>query len=232
MHALVEIPLFFGFLLVLGGAPDDPKLKFADAPAPVQSTMKAEAQGAKIEFIDKEKDDDDVITFWADAVIGGKTYAIGVLEDGTLTEMNLVADVDELPFDKLPAAVQATFKAEGFGQKIEFAGKDMKFGVAIYETGVDHKGKRYELVVAEDGTLVEKVLVIDDEEIELDKCPTLVQAALKKQAGGGTIHDITKYAGIIKPLYEAEIEINGKIYLVEVSDTGYLVSKSLDADPE
>jgi hypothetical protein len=232
MQTLVGIPLYVGLMLGFGSSSDDPKLKFSESPAAVQTTMKTEAPGAKIEFVDREKDEDNVVTFWADAIIGGKTYAIGVLEDGTLTEMNLVADVDELPFDRLPAAVQATFKSEGYGQKIDTVGKDMKFGVAIFEAGVDHKGKRYGLVVAEDGTLVEKVLVINDEEIDLEKCPAAVQASFKKQAGAGMIHDITKYSGIIRPLYEAEIEINGKIYLIEVSETGYLVSKSLDADPE
>jgi hypothetical protein len=194
--------------------------------------MKAEAPGAKFEFVDQEKDDADVVTYWSDAVVGGKTYAIGVLADGTLTEMNLVTDVDELPFEKLPTVVQAAFKSEGYGQKIETVGKELKFGVAIYEASVDHKGKRYEITIAEDGTLVEKVLVIDDDEVEFEKCPAAVQTALKKQAGSGMIHEITRYAGIVRPLYEAEVEINGKIYLIEVSETGYLVSKSLDADPE
>ena len=232
MQTLVGISAVFGFLFGNNLSSDDPKSKFSESPAHVQATMKAEAPGVKFEFVDKEKDEDNVVTYWADAVIGSKTYSIGVLEDGTLTEINLVADTDELPFDKLPPAVQATFKAEGFGQKIETVGKDMKFGVAIFEAGVDHRGRRYEIAVAEDGTLVEKVLVINDEEIELEKCPMVVQAAFKKQAGTGMIHEITRYAGIIKPVYEAEVEINGKIYLVEIAESGYLVSKSLDADPE
>ena len=128
--------------------------------------------------------------------IGGKTYAIGVLEDGTLTEMNLAVDDDELPFERCPAAVQATFRREAFGEKVDAVGKDMKYGVMIYETVVEHKGKSYEIVVAEDGTLVEKVLVIEDEEVELAKCPAAVQAALRQHAKGGTIGDITRSTGI------------------------------------
>ena len=34
--------------------------------------------------------------------IGGKTYAVGVLEDGTLTEMNLSVDDEEAPVRPLP----------------------------------------------------------------------------------------------------------------------------------
>ena len=130
-----------------------------------------EAKGAKIETVTKEKDEDDETVYWADVAIGGKTYAIGVLEDGTLTEMNLAVEDDEVPLDRCPAAVQATLQSEAFGAKIDTVGKDMKYGAPIYETIVEHKGKSYEIVVAEDGTLVEKVLVIEDEEVELAMLP-------------------------------------------------------------
>ena len=164
---------------------DEQEIKFADCPAAVRKTFQAEAKGAKIETVTKEKDEDDETVYWADVAIGGKTYAIGVLEDGTLTEMNLAVDDDEVPFDRCPAAVQATFRSEAFGAKIDTVGKDMKYGVPIYETVVEHKGKSYEIVVAEDGTLVEKVLVIDDEEVELAMCPAVVQIALREHARAG-----------------------------------------------
>ena len=85
----------------------------------MQKTFQAEAKGAKIETVTKEKDEDDETVYWADVPIGGKTYAIGVLEDGTLTEMNLAVDDDELPFERCPAAVQATFRSEAFGEKVD-----------------------------------------------------------------------------------------------------------------
>ena len=72
----------------------------------------------------------------------------------------------------------------------------MKYGTPIYETVVEHKGKAYEIVVAEDGTLVEKVLVIDDEEVELAMCPAVVQIAFREHAPGGKIGDITRSTGI------------------------------------
>jgi len=128
--------------------------------------------------------------------------------------------------------VQATFRSEAFGAKIEAVGKDLKYGVTIYETVVDHKGKSYEIVVAEDGTLVEKVLVIEDEEVELAMCPSAVQVALKKHANGGTIDEVTRYTGIGKPTFEAEVEIKGKVYLIEVAENGLLISKSLEATEE
>ena len=195
----------------------------------MRKTFEAETKGAKIENVNKEKDEDDETVYWADVALGGKTYAIGVLEDGTLTEMNLAVDDEEVPFERCPAAVQATFRSEAFGEKIDTVGKDMKYGVTIYEAVVEHKGKSYEIVVAEDGTLVEKVLVIDDEEVELAKCPAAVQTALREHAKGGTIGDITRSTGISRPTFEAEVEIKDKVYLIEVAETGLLISKSLEA---
>src|SRR5262249_48937960 len=155
--------------------------------------------------------------YWTKVAIAGKTYAIGVLEDGTLTEVNLVVDDTGLPFERCPAAVQATFRREAFGELIREVGKDVKFGVPVYGTVVQHRGKSYEIVVAEDGTLVEKVLVIDDQEIELTRCPAAVQAALKEHVKGGVIGDITRSSGIGRPTFEAEVKFKDKIYLIEVA---------------
>ncbi len=85
-------------------------IKLSDCPAGVRKTLEAESRGAKIEKIHKEKEDDEAI-YWAEVSIGGKPYAVGVLEDGTLTEMNLAVEDNEVPIERCPAAVQATFRA-------------------------------------------------------------------------------------------------------------------------
>jgi hypothetical protein len=207
------------------------EMKLADCPAAVKKTFEAEARGSKVESVRKEKEEDETV-YWAEVTIGGKAYAIGVLEDGTLTEMNLAVEDSEVPFERCPAAVQATFRREAFGEKVETVGKDIKYGVPIYETAVKHRGRWYELVVAEDGTLVEKVLVIEDEELELTKCPATVQATLKAHARGGTIGDVTRSTGIAHPTFEAEVKIKDKVYLIEVAENGTLISKSLEAGEE
>jgi hypothetical protein len=230
MQSLWVVPVaFLGLVLEVAPAADEQQQKFADCPPAVRKTFMAEAKGARIDTVTKEKDDDDQTVYWADVSIGGRTYAIGVLEDGTLTEMNLGVDEEEVPFERSPAAVQATFRSEGFGQKVGTVGKDLKYGVTIYEAVVDHKGKSYQIVVAEDGTLVEKVLIIDDEDVELAMCPAAVRATLHEHSTGGTIGDITRSTGIGRHTYEAEIEIKGKVYLVEVAENGLLISKSLEA---
>ena len=222
----------FGLVIGMASAADAQEVKFSDCPAAVKKTLQAEAKGAKIETVHKENDEDEETVYWADVAIGGRTYAIGVMEDGTLAEMNLAVEDEELPFERCPAAVQSTFRREAFGEKVGTVGKDMKYGVTIYESLVHHNGKPYEIVVAEDGTLVEKVLVIDDEEIELSKCPAAVQATLHAHAKDGTIGVITRSTGIGRHTFEAEVEINAKIYMIEVAESGLLISKSLEAGEE
>jgi hypothetical protein len=221
-----------GVVLAVALAGDDERIKFADCPPAVQKTFESEAKGAKIEKVTKEKNVDDDTLYWAELAVGGKMYTIGVLEDGTLTEMNLAVDDDELPLERCPAAVQATLRHEAFGQRIGSVGIDMKYGVPIYQTVVPYRGHSYEIVVAEDGTLVEKVLVIEDEEVDLEKCPTSVQRSLRAHSDGGKIGQITRSTGIGKHTFEAEVEIKTKVYLIEVAESGFLISKSLEAGKE
>ncbi|MGO9467704.1 MAG: hypothetical protein ACLQIB_37950 [Isosphaeraceae bacterium] len=220
--------------LVVSMAPpgDDERVKFSDCPAAVQKTFQSQTKGAKIETVTKEKNADDETVFWAELAISGKMYTIGVLDDGTLIEMNLAVDDEEIPFERCPAAVQATLHHEAFSQKVGSVGKDIKYGVPIYETIVPYRGHSYQVVVAEDGMLVEKVLVIEDEEVELDQCPIAVRAALRAHAEGGKIGQITRTTGISKHTFEAEVEIKTKVYLIEVAESGFLISKSLEAGEE
>jgi hypothetical protein len=233
MHGLTGIlAVEIGLIMGIGHFGQDQEIKLSDCPAAVRKSFERQAKGAKIEKVSKEKDDDNQVVFWAEVKLDGHPYAIGVLPDGTLSELNLAVDKDGIAFEDCPAAVQATLKSESFGEKIEQVGKDMKYGMTIYETSVEHKGKSFELVVAEDGTLVEKVLVITDEEITLDKCPEAVKTALHTHAEGGTIGPITRSTGIARQTFEAEVKIKNRIYLVDIAENGQLISKSLEAAQE
>jgi hypothetical protein len=214
--------------LALGGAPaaDDPKeIKFEECPAAVKKTFHTEAKGAKIATVGKEGDEGERV-YWADVHIGARMYSIGVAEDGTLSEMNLAVDTDEVPFAKCPTIVQATLRREAWDEKIESVAKDIKYGTTVFETTVQHRGRTYEIVVDADGTLVEKTLVIDEQDLELDECPDAVKKALKEHAKGGEIGSVTKTSGVGRPSYQADVEIDKQAYLVEVNEDGLLISKS------
>jgi hypothetical protein len=207
-------------------AADDPKeIKFEDCPAAVKKTFQAEAKGAKITKVGKEGDEGEVV-YWADVHINNRAYSIGVAEDGTLSEMNLAVDADEVPFSKCPSTVQTTLKKEAWDEKIETVAKDIKYGTTVFETTVTHKGRVYEIVVDADGTVVEKTLVIDEQDMEFDECPEAVKKALKEHAKGGKVGSVTKTSGLGRPSYQADVEIDKKGYLVEVNEDGHLISKS------
>src|SRR5581483_8451311 len=140
MHSLwVVTAALVGLLGAATRSADEQEIKFSDCPAAVRKTFESEAKGAKIDTVSKETDEDDEAIYWADVVLGGRSYAIGVLQDGTLSEMNLAVDDNEVPLEQCPAVVQATFRSEASGARIESVGKDIKYGVPIYETVVEHK---------------------------------------------------------------------------------------------
>ena len=218
-----------GVVFGLVSLADDEEIKFADCPAAVRKTFQAEAKGFKIEAVTKEKDEENQTVYWAKVPIVGKAYDMGVLGDGTLKQINLAVDDEDLSLDRCPSGVQATFRSEAFGEKVEAVSRDVKYGLIIYETVIEHRGKSYEIVVAEDGTLVEKILVIDDEEIKLADCPPAVRTALHEYANGGEIGDITRSTGIGQNTFEAEVKIKDKVYLIEVAEGGHLITKSLES---
>jgi hypothetical protein len=229
---LVLLAAQLGLVFAAELSGDEQEIKFADCPVAVRKSLETEGKGAKIETVTREKGEDEQTVYWAEVKLGDRPYAIGVLEDGTLSEVNLAVDDAEIPLDRCPAAVRTTLRDESFGEKITDVGKDIKYGVTIYEALVAHAGKSYQLVVAEDGTLVEKVLVITDEEVTLDKCPVAVRAALREYTKGGTIGDITRSSGLGHLTFEAEVKLKENIYLIEVAEDGHLISKSLEAAEE
>lgn len=210
---------------------DELEIKVSECPAVVQKTLAEESKGAEVVSVTKETEEGKT-TYWANVVYGGKTYGIGVLEDGTLSEIALEIDDDEIHVSNCPAAVQKTLRDETKGAKVEVVTRDLKFGAVIYETVVAVGERQYDIVVAEDGTLVEKTLVIEEDEVQLSDCPIAVQKMLRGEARGGKIGEITRLAGIVGHVYETSVVIKGKRYWVEVSERGMLISKALDEDAE
>ena len=205
---------------------DDQPIKLADCPAAVRKTLEHEAKGSKIEAVDKVTEDG-ATTYGAGVLVGGRKYRIHVDAEGSLIEMGLEVGDEEVKFAASPAAVQATFRREAKDAKFDALTKDLKYGVTVYEAVVNLLGKEYSIVVAENGTLVEKMLIIAEDEIDLTHCPAAVQHALREHAQGGKIGPVTRATGVGGHVFEAELEIKGKTYFVEVTEGGGLITKSL-----
>ena len=229
MTGIGLVALHLALTMMAAAVEDEQDVKLADCPAAVQKTLQAEAKGAKIEAVTKTTEDDET-TFRTVVDLGGKRYGIEVDEEGTLIEVSLQVEEEEIKFFDCPAAVQKTFRAESHDSKIDRVTRDVKLGGTIYETVVAIAGKPYEIVVGEEGTLIEKTLVIEEEDVELSACPAAVQKTLHAEARGGSIGAIIRSTGIGGHVYEAEVEIEGKSYTVEVASNGTLILKALDDD--
>jgi uncharacterized membrane protein YkoI len=147
-------------------------LKLSDCPVAVQKTFQREANGAEINEISKDTEDEKT-TYEASVTIDEKEYEITVGEDGTLIEKALEekdddnddkeGEVTEVKLVDCPATVQKTLKREANGADIDVVDKETKNGKAIYEVDVKIDGKNYEIRVAEDGLLISKALDEEDE---------------------------------------------------------------------
>ena len=226
------IGLVLAAVIGRGALGDETTLKFADCPESVRKAIELEAKGAKIDTVSKEAGEDGVTVYAANALVAGRHYRIRVDHDGQLVAMDLEVGDDEIKFSACPAAVRETFHREAKDARFDDMTRDIKYGIVIYEAVARLGGKDYSIVVAENGTLVEKMLVVAEDEIELSHCPAAVQAAMKEHARGGHVGAITRSTGIGGHVYEVEIEIEGKKFALEVTEGGALISKAAIEDDE
>ena len=141
----------------------------------------------------------------------------------------------ELKLSDCPAAVQKTLQREANGAEIDEVESETEDGETTYETEVTFDGKEYKIVVAEDGTLIEKALEedeIEELEIDLSDCPVAVQKTLKREANGGEIKAVDKETKGGKAIYEIDVKIDGKNYEIRIGEDGILISKALDEEEE
>ena len=152
-----------------------------------------------------------------------------------------LATAEELKLSDCPNAVQKTLKREANGAKINEVKKEIEDGETTYEADVTIDGKEYEIVVSEDGTLLEKALEDDEEddgkeseevEMKLADCPAAVQKTFKREANEADIDVVDKETKDGKVIYEVDVKIDGKNYEIRVAEDGILISKALDEEDE
>ena len=85
-------------------------------------------------------------------------------------------------FSTAPAPVQKTFLDEVKGGKIELLGKGKNDdGGVFYKALIGMAAGNYEVAVAENGTLLEKILQMESGDIAVDECPAPVLKTLKEK---------------------------------------------------
>jgi hypothetical protein len=64
--------------------------------------------------------------------------------------------------------------------------------------------------------------------VTMDSLPKAVQDTIKREAGSGTLGEVSKEAKDGKTAYEADATIDGKKYEIKVMEDGTLISKKLE----
>lgn len=159
------------FLLSLGCTqPTEPEatstplaIPGADRPTPsgevlpqfVVDAVAAALPGASLIAASREEEDGQT-TYEVLARTGEGDFEVDVAPDGTVLEVEPAAD-EERPIapSDLPAAVRAAVEATVPGGRITEAARQSIRGQVVYDVEVDVRGEKYDLEVAEDGTVLE-----------------------------------------------------------------------------
>lgn len=177
---IAMLALAFCFALAAGTlaekAEKSQKLTIDQLPAAVRATLESQAQGAKIEEIEKE-DEAGAVVYSADVVKGAEKLEVKIAEDGKLLESKAeekkcegkkCEENDEneakVTLDQVPPAVQATLKQIAGAGKIDEIEKKTEAGVEIYSADITKDGKSIDAKVAADGKLIKSEIEDKTEE--------------------------------------------------------------------
>lgn len=141
-------------------------------------------------------------------------------------------DEEKIQLAEAPAAVQKTLKREAGGADIKKVTREIEDGKATFEAEVKIEGVEYLIRVAADGTLLEKEIEDEDDEmpVKFVDLPASVQKALQREAPGAKLDTVEKLWREGRTLYEVDVAIDGKNYEIVVTAKGLLLWKKLDED--
>jgi uncharacterized membrane protein YkoI len=92
------------------------------------------------------------------------------------------ADEEKVPLDKVPAKVMRAVKARFPGAKLIKASKEKSGDGVVYDIELTHKGRKYEMDVKEDGTVLEV-----EKQVLFQEAPKTLVKTLKARYPRATI---------------------------------------------
>ncbi|MBL8877824.1 MAG: hypothetical protein JNG88_01790 [Phycisphaerales bacterium] len=135
-----------------------------------------------------------------------------------------------LTLDKLPAAVRATVQKETAGGEIKEIEVETHNGKTVYEVDFIRDGKKHEITISADGTLMSNSGDDDDPKpeeqerpVKEGEVPAAALAALKKLAGDAKISEFSEEIEHGAKFYEGSWKTGGGNVDALVSVTGDLV---------
>lgn len=140
---------------------EDVKVTVNDLPPAVAATLQQAVGSGAIQEIEKEADG----SYSADVIKDGQKYEIEIAPDGKLLKNQIDEenesrhegnDKDEVAvtLNDVPAAVAATIQNAAAGGTIDEISKETKGDKTFYEAKITVNGKKSEVKVSEDGSLV------------------------------------------------------------------------------
>jgi len=145
--------------------------------------------------------------------------------------LSVYADKKKARKVKLPAPVKAAVESAHPQSTIEKV-KLEEEGLKLYEIEVTQNGKKYELTVAPDGTIVE------EEQEGVENLPDAVKAAI----AGAEVHEVNRQVAywvitlkkLDKPkvTYEVELKQNGQKMEIEFAADGTILKKEVKKEDE
>jgi uncharacterized membrane protein YkoI len=91
----------------------------------------------------------------------------------------------KIPLDKVPKAVMGSIKARFPGADVTSVEKESENGKVVYDIELKHKGRKYEMDIHEDGTVIEI-----EKEVAAKNVPEAVTKAVKARYPRATIHEV------------------------------------------
>jgi hypothetical protein len=134
-----------------------------------------------------------------------------------------------IKFTAAPAAVQKTFRDETKNAKIELLGEGKgEDNTVFYKAIVPVGASDYEMAVAADGQLLEKIMNPLRSEVKLEECPPAVQKALRDDSKGAKVNAIEKITAGRRADYIMSVQVQKLHYQIVFTEDGTLMSKVLD----
>jgi uncharacterized membrane protein YkoI len=141
------------------------------------------------------------------------------------------AAAQKVPFDKVPKKVKDAVEARFPGAKVTSAEKETVEGAVVYDIELTHKGRKFEMDIKEDGTVLEI-----EKEVPLKDVPKPVLKALEAKYPKSTVKEVMEVNKVKgkeeKPdHYEVTLETADKKTLeVEVSLDGKTIKGGAKED--
>ncbi len=156
-------------------------------------------------------------------IIGGVSVIAGIALVILATASLADEKAEKIAPDKLPQKIKDSIKERFPGAEVTGAEKENENGQIMYDIELKHKGRKYEMDIKEDGTIVEI-----EKEIASKDVPEAITKAVKKKYPTATIKEVMEVNKVTgkeeKPLhYEVTIETGGKTKEVIVSLDGKTV---------